>query len=336
MITITGHYTGAVPSEKDKRDFNFSKIAGVFPIDWNKGYDISVPLPVKDQGQSFSCGGQAWAQYGNALTGLKKGDLSARFIYCQTAVPGGGSSGRDNSDLVKKQGWAAESIFTSYQDGKPPTEAFMADKTGINDAVKLNAAQTEAVSYASVNTDIESIAQAILLNKGCIIGITGENNGTWLSSEPKKTVIGAWRHWLYAGKFRMKDGRRQIGVLNSWGSLVGEQGWQWLDEGFFPTWCFEAWTLVYNLVKKHTFYIPMKYGDENIEVSYLQSCLKSIGYLPPNHTVTNYYGSKTRGAVLAFQRDHCITNIWSFIEVWSRIGNNVGPLTMKALNKLFG
>ena len=338
MVTSTGHYTGAKPSPKDKRDFKYSRLAGAFVIDWEKGYDIekelNIKLPTKDQGQSFSCGGQAWSYYGDVLTALKIGDRSAKFIYSQTAAPGGGSTGRDNSSLVKNKGWASEMILTSYIDGKPPTEAFMTDKTGINDTVLLNAAQTKAVSYALVNTDIDSIAQAIILNKGCVIGITGENNGTWLSSEPKVTKTGTWAHWLYAGKLRMKDGRRQIGVKNSWGN-IGDNGWQWLDEAFFSTWCFEAWTLIYNLIPHHAFYIQMKYGDSGPEVSWLQKCLRSIGYLPGDHVVTDYYGPKTRNAVFAFQKDHCITDVWSWIIVWKNWGNNVGELTIKALNKLF-
>lgn len=85
----------------------------------------------------------------------------------------------------------------------------------------------------------------------------------------------------------------------------------------------------------HTFYIPLKYGDTGSEVLYLQRCLKSIGYFPANQDCTGYYGSVTRSSVFQFQRDFAVTDVFSFIAVWSNFGNNVGPLTLKALNKKF-
>lgn len=86
---------------------------------------------------------------------------------------------------------------------------------------------------------------------------------------------------------------------------------------------------------KHTFYLPLKFGDEGSEVLALQRCLQSIGYFPSTVTPDGHYGPITRGAVFAFQKDHVITNVFSFIEVWSRWGNNIGMFTLPVLNKYF-
>lgn len=329
--------TGAIPSTKDKRDFQYEKIAGFSPFDWTKGYDIETVigrnLPVKDQGTSYSCGGQAWATYGNALI---SDNHSAKFIYAQTFVQGGGSAGRTNCDLVKNQGWGLEFDCVSLMSSLPPDEIFMERPQDISDTARKNA--VKSYSYASVLTDIESVANAIVNNKGCVIGVSGKDNGTWLSAYPAIPTGGGslWRHWLYAGKLKSKDGKRYVGVLNSWGSNVGESGWQWLHEDFFNNgFIFEAWVIVYSALPKHTFYTPLKYMQTGTEVVWLQKCLQSIGYFPKEQECTGYYGDISRQAVFKFQKDHCITGPVSWLSVWYGLGNNVGPLSLTALNKLF-
>ena len=48
----------------------------------------------------------------------------------------------------------------------------------------------------------------------------------------------------------MVNGKKYIGVLNSWGDGCGNKGWQWISEEYFNTICngynavWEAWTLV--------------------------------------------------------------------------------------------
>ena len=223
------HGTGAIRSSVDKRDFDFHEIAGaVAPFDWDKGYDVEkelgIKLVIKNQGESSSCGGQAWAYYGEVLSTLfdKSYDQkSAKFIYAQTFVfPSGGSAGRDNCKIVKEQGWANEAVLSSYDNGEPPTEAFMERINDITDITRANAKKDKAISYATVSTDIESVAEAIQNNHGCIIGIQGQNNGTWRSVYPATTNLssgGIWAHWLYAGKCKKIGDVRYIGVCNSWG-----------------------------------------------------------------------------------------------------------------------
>jgi len=86
---------------------------------------------------------------------------------------------------------------------------------------------------------------------------------------------------------------------------------------------------------KHTFYLPLKYGDVGNEVLELQRCLQSIGYFPSTTVPDGHYGPITSGAVFAFQKDHVITGMLSYIAVWSSLGRNVGTFTLPILNNYF-
>ncbi len=338
---------GAIKDIADKRDFSYSDIAGSVPqFDWNVGYDvekeIGISLPVKNQGASLSCGGQAWSTYGNVLTTIfdkKLNDRSARFIYSQTYVDGGGSAGRDNSEIAVNQGWGRESLVSSMEGQNTPTEAFMRLKSDITDDIRKDAALDKALSYAVVNTDIEEIARAIRDNHGCIIGISGQNNGTWLSAFPQPPQSVSWRHWIYVGKAKIIDGKRYIGGLNSWGESTGEKGWQWISEDYFSALngsaIFSAWTIMMNALLKHTFNLPMKYGMKNGEVMFLQMCLQNLGIFPKEQECTGYFGNITQAAVFEFQKRYVIKDSWSWLKVWTNMGRNVGVLTLPALNKIF-
>ena len=57
---------------EDDRDYKWSNVgSAIEPFDWEKGYDVEEELgfkiPVKNQGQSKSCGGQAFAYYAQVL-----------------------------------------------------------------------------------------------------------------------------------------------------------------------------------------------------------------------------------------------------------------------------
>lgn len=351
MITEFGHGTGAIQDIPDKRDFNFHKLAGaITPFDWATGYDVEAvigkTLPVKDQGKSYSCGGQAWSSYGNVLTTVYEGQLddrSAKFIYAQTNQPGGGSAGRDNSGIVINKGWCHESILPSYENGLPPSEEFMTRRSDITDKDFLDAAGDKALSYATVNLDIESIAQAIETNHGVVIGIDGSNNGTWLSSTPTPPVKGdtIWSHWVYAGKCKTVGDRKFIGILNSWGLAAGNKGWQWISEDYFKTGSVWAcWTLMYNLIiYRHTFNTNLFYNDTGDEVAQLQKALQTLGYFPKDVVVlfdgSMRYGDVTKQAVYAFQQKFVALDTWSSVAVWWNKGSSVQDLTRAALNKIF-
>lgn len=245
--------TGAIKDTYDIRDYHYeAPPKGAF--NWVEGFDIEkkigTKLVTKDQNGSFSCGGQAWAYYMEVLEAVATGTYeprSARWIYSHTNVqPGGGSHGRDNCDHVIKKGAVMEKHATSYDRGKPPRESFIIQKPTLTQEAKEDAEVTRALSYLQVAPNIDLFAEAIVANNGLVLAVNGQDNGTWRSKYPKPPTQKEWAHWLYAGKVRLIDGDKYIGVKNSWGD-VGEDGWQWIGEDYFTTnnvWY--GWTLAWD------------------------------------------------------------------------------------------
>ncbi len=106
-----GFSPGAIASPDDERDYQWSEIgANAALFDWDTGYDVEqelgYKLAPKDQGASSSCGGQAWSMYAAVLEALATSSFeerSAKYIYAQTCVAGGGSAGRSNADSKRSR-----------------------------------------------------------------------------------------------------------------------------------------------------------------------------------------------------------------------------------------
>lgn len=334
---------GAIKDAFDARDFQWGQEVGFAakPYDWSQPYDIETivgKLPVKDQGTSFSCGGQAWASYmtvKEAYSSKSLEERSAKFIYSQVYVPGGGSAGRTINDLLKNKGAAREAVTTSYQNGQPPTEDFIERKSDITAQAYYDALSDLSISYANVNVDIDTVAQAIRDNQGVVLGIYGANNGTWLDSTPVPPTNGEskWAHWVYAGKIKMVNGRKFIGILNSWGTDTGELGWQWLSQEYFASFnIWQCWTLVSNStpvqIPDHIFLEDIQFGDNDIEVQFAQQLLQKDGSFPAGVPTTTYFGQITLAAVKKYQIKYGITS--PDTPGYGRIG----PKTRASFNKL--
>lgn len=343
---------GAVREDiPDPRDFEWGKDVGMaaIPFDWNKGYDIEQVLSeklgtpfkfkVKNQGNSSSCGGQAWGYLGQALDIMNDGsseEKSAKFIYNQTHVGTGGSGGRENCTVLITRGMGNEVDCLSYENGLPGSEAFYIKSNDILPVAFTNALKDLGLAYANVlDRDPDNIATAVRDNYGCILGVTGTNNGTWRDKypQPPTTFSNSWNHWLYVGKLKMKNGKRYFGVLNSWGDSVGEGGWQWLSEDYIKTFIlgypviFSVWTMVAKsdvvVPPPFVFTKTLKYGMTNTDVKVLQTVLKKGGYFPATVNTTNYFGPTTLASVKKFQTFNHLTS-----------DGIVGPFTRVLLNKL--
>lgn len=309
-------------SPPDERDYTWGTLgASAIPFNWELGYDIKVNS-LKNQNGSSSCGGQAMAYYGEVLENIStktEEERSAKFIYAQTAVSGGGSFLRDNCDIAVKQGWAREAVLSSYENGNPPTEAFMTRKEDITDAVRLDASQSKALSYALVdNKDIDAVAQAIANNHGAALLIKGENNGTWLSTIPTVTKgTNTWNHFLYACGAKLIGGKKYIKVKNSWGD-IGDSGYQWISEDFFTNgYILEVRTLVFkDKPEKFVFTKNLYLGIRNGDVLQLQHRLIDEGFA--SFDPTGYFGVLTLKAVIAYQKAKHISPALGYVGVLTR------------------
>ncbi len=313
-------FTGAIIDTPDINDYQWSEIgSNSSPFNWDNEFNIeqviNKKLEAKDQEQTSSCGGFAWSYYGQVLDFLIDKEYqikSPKFIYAQTKVGSGGSAGRTNCDLVVNQGWGNEEDCPSFLNGTT-TEAFISNKADITDKAKENALKDKALVYAQVSSNIDQIAQAIRDNNGCVLGITGQNNGTWLTEFPKPPLSSknSWNHWVYAGKVKTIDGKKYIGFINSWGDEAGEDGWQWIGEDYM-SWIWNVWTLTAR--PNDTLYQTLRLGSKGEQVKILQSLLGGL-------TVDGVFGMKTDSAVREFQKNNGL-----------KADGIVGPITRAKLN----
>lgn len=254
--------TGAFPDPRDDRDFVYDDIAlGAAPVDWAKGYDVekelNIKLPLKNQGQSSSCVGQAWSYYVGVVNAKEVGrydELSAKAFYSQFFLPQGGAYLRDGGKLAVNWGAIMEMLVTSYQNSNPPSESFMTDKSWKTPQLDSLAKVLQAKEYRTIDaeTNMELFAAAIRDNLGVVGGVYGINNGTWSSFEPTppgQTSPGKWGHALYFGKFGVDSLGKYIATPNSWGTrgagdALHPDGWQKLRENYFLSKnMFSPWTL---------------------------------------------------------------------------------------------
>lgn len=324
-------YTGAIVTEvKEHEDYMLGMSS--IPFDWNVGYTVPkfYELPDKNQYQSYSCGGQARAYYDQILNGTDT-EQSAKFIYAQIHAVGGGSSYEALGKHAITKGSADEELCRSYRPDGMTDEEFMTAVNDIKAEAYKDGLTDKSIKYAYVGKDIDSVAQAIRDNKGCIIGVYGQNNGTWLTENPQPPVGTAnrWAHWVFGGRAGMYKNKKGIQFKNSWGKGVGDMGYQWITEEYFPNGIFFVWVLtdVSNvIIPKYKFNKPMVFGERSKEVTYLQKRLAEEGY---NQPVTGFYGNITAQNVLAYQIKH---NVASMSELTKLAGKLVGPKTREKLN----
>jgi len=276
-----GH--GAVKSPLDSRRFSYDKhvmALGAIEIDWDKGYDIRNKLgdyiDFKNQWSSSSCTGQGASYYlwvkqviesmDNHKMNLKElrvshyeevKELSAKALYSQTVIPGGGSYIHSPLSLAIKWGEVTNEIVPDHKKDGSTDESFMTELNWKNDSVDNLAKVLKGLEYREINvrSNMDLFAQAIIQNDGVVGGVVGTNNGTWSSENPKPpaNTNNAWGHCLYMGSFGKDDKGKFIATPNSWGNLLGKRnwqpgdppgfGWQKLREDYFTNaWQFDPYT----------------------------------------------------------------------------------------------
>ncbi len=338
---------------QDSRMLRWEEIgAALPPFNWDEGFRVeqqlqkrlSQPgfkLPIKNQGISGSCGGQETSQYvgvGEARFTGSFEERSAKDVIANTYILGAGgvmlgSTFRDNSSHAINRGVARESVCPSYDNGQPPTDAFMNRKQDINEAVIADEKLAKEKSYVYLPIDIDAVAQAIAANWGVGILLRGESNGTWYTPFPKPGKA-SWGHFMYMGDaFLLPGGKKNIRGPQSWGIGVGENGWQNFGEDWFASGrIVQIRAFVYDetipLPPKYTFTRDLYVGKTGIDVRFLQAFLNAHGC--PVATTgpgsagqeTSYFGEMTQMALAKYQRDHGISPALGYF----------GPITRAKVN----
>lgn len=247
--------TGCYPEPQITKHYLVDHIALASwkPFDWVRGYDVEEELgfllPVKDQGSSKSCVGQAAATLAyvhNAfelkpvyehITHSALTELSAKSVYSQIALSTGGAFAGDALKLISKFGINKESDVPSYDNGQPLYEDQMIEDTWRNDYLYARAKNYKSKEYRFVyeRESIDLIAQTIAECGGLLLGIFIDDFDSWVTPFPKTALRRMYSHLVYAGKAKIINGKRYIGILNSWGVGVGTVGWQWLPAEYFQS-----------------------------------------------------------------------------------------------------
>jgi hypothetical protein len=205
------------------------------PFDWTKGYSANITIPIKDQGGSYSCGGQAGSYFleiQRQLNGITE-SLSAKSVYAPIAYPGGGTTVTALETQIGAHGANLESEVPSSQ-----LEVDMEDTTWETPQLLLGALTRAGYLPADIPRDINSIATAIRDYGAVIFEIRGQNGQIpgWTSPTPtppsKSNPNPFWQHFICGFRAGMVNGKKTITFLNSWGSDVGVGGLQYLTEEY--------------------------------------------------------------------------------------------------------
>jgi hypothetical protein len=240
---------GAFPDRVDERDFRVSDFGSAPIFDWSKAVNIEARLAdrignkcfsikTKNQQSSSSCGGQAGSYHSSILEALTIGEYvekSAKFIYSQNYLPGGGMYMRDIQSTLISQGDCNESILPSVDQSGVCSELWMERSGDINSASRKQAVFSRASAYASVFPNIDSVAAAVDNFNGVEMLVCGANNGSWGSVEPVAPSIkdDCWYHFVCGIGAQMVNGKKCIKIINSWGESIGDNGRQYITSDYF-------------------------------------------------------------------------------------------------------
>lgn len=195
-------------------------------------YDLKYGGKIKHQDGSGSCGSQAESYYATYLNFLETGEwteLSARDIYSLVFKDPLGSYIKDNMQKVKDSGIVLESDAPSYDNGQPPSEAFMRKRDDITgEEVEKGKTYISKNYFTWNNTNLDLYKQAIYQGHGCVVASWG-NNYCWSSAKillPDNKSQMEWRHIVYL--IGWDDATKHFKFINSWGEAWGDKGYGYL------------------------------------------------------------------------------------------------------------
>jgi hypothetical protein len=259
--------SGAQPDSPDARDFQLSFPNASSPFDWNSSPNLNGPAIV-DQAGSDCCVACACSYF---HWQLRSQVFSRRDLFARIASPkhGDGTEIRDGMMAIVNQGQALEA---DVPDPAVEDDDNMRDSTGVT-TDELPWKEFNAVGCSN---DIESIARAIPLCRGAVVGVylrTADQAGDATMEVP--TAPSAYqmqnvseqvllknllKHALYVYDYHLHDnggGQFEECLIAAtswiWGNTVHHIRKQFFDVGAtFSPWCFVPSAAVQAVVQNVT------------------------------------------------------------------------------------
>lgn len=211
--------------------------------------DLAAQLPSPgDQGRQNSC--TAWAVAFAVKSFQEKRELgwdfnekhlfSPAFVYNQ--INGGLDRGaflRDAINVVLDQGVVPLS-FMPYQDGNFTVQP--------SEDLKKAAALFKGMTYRRLNEkDVPQIKSFLASGEPVILSLQTYKNflpkGMVRSGNVYKEKVGGFLGGHAVVAVGYDDDRNAVKIINSWGKGWGENGYGWIDYGFFPEVAMQAFVL---------------------------------------------------------------------------------------------
>lgn len=238
--------TLSVLKRKWKRLFRPKLASATAPFDWlndtqkiQQRFSGLGTVPIKNQGQSFSCGGMAGSYWLGVVLALNNNsqytEVSAKSIYSPIAYPGGGTTDTALQNEIGNVGALPESALPSYPSpGVAPTEQFMTDTSWETPPNTILMVKDAGFVEVTVNNDINSIAEAIRDYGATIWHIDSDFTQVenWLSPYPQQTQVNNDGHFMTQPLVEIYQGLQAIKSFQSWG-LIGDNGYQYFTANTF-------------------------------------------------------------------------------------------------------
>lgn len=222
---------GAVVQPLKVKDYRFELSAGSVLLPSKFSIKDKVGK-IKNQGESLSCVGQAYAYYAEVLNAIetgKKVELSARDNYSLIFLPEGGAYSKDGASKICNEGNILEADAPSYENGNTPSEAFMRKRQDINSQEVENGKTYLAEKYVTWdNSNVELFKKALIMGKGCVV-ISWGNNYLWGNANIMLPDVPSqlnWRHAILLVGY--DDEKKCFEFVNSWGEQWGNGGFGYL------------------------------------------------------------------------------------------------------------
>lgn len=183
---------GEHPKDQDPKRYQLlgmGEIAGAVTNVFDESFGLKTP-PDENQGSSLSCTWQAFSYYFWQWTGIQ---LSRQDGYSRTHLPGGGGYLIDPFKMLME---GEGGCYSREQHADPSKQTEQNMILTVNLPGQVRKTFKIRFWYAQYN-DINAVALAAKMWKGCVIGVNGNNTDWRDKTHPKVPSTIAWSHALY-------------------------------------------------------------------------------------------------------------------------------------------